>query len=147
MGQMEWKMPCVADDNSNTFAKSGFTPLLTAVLRARGANTPEKARLYLLRDESQMHDPMLLADLMTMDLTKPLPDLWPQFGAFGATPMLAIRGENSLLLSVETVAEMARRHGDLEIVTVAGQGHAPFLETADLPARIAAFLERVDQAI
>lgn len=92
-------------------------------------------------------DPMLLADLMTMDLTKPLPDLWPQFGAFGATPMLAIRGENSLLLSVETVAEMARRHGDLEIVTVAGQGHAPFLETADLPARIAAFLERVDQAI
>ena len=63
MGQMEWKMPSVADDNSDAFAKSGFTPLLTAILRARGADTPEKARLYLLRDESQLCDPMLLADM------------------------------------------------------------------------------------
>ena len=63
MGQMEWKMPCVADDNLDSFAKSGFTPLLAAVLRARGANTPEKARRYLLRDETQLCDPMLLADM------------------------------------------------------------------------------------
>ena len=63
MGQMEWKMPCVADDITDAFAKSEYTPLLTAVLRARGADTPEKARLYLLRDESQLCDPMLLADM------------------------------------------------------------------------------------
>ncbi len=63
MGQMEWKMPCVVDDNSDAFAKSGFSPLLTAVLRARGADTLEKARLYLLRDEALMCDPMLLSDM------------------------------------------------------------------------------------
>lgn len=87
-------------------------------------------------------DPMLLADLMTMDLTKPLPDLWPQFAAFGDTPILAIRGENSLLLSAATLEEMGKRHKGYEAITVAGQGHAPFLETGDLPGQIAAFLER-----
>jgi len=56
-------MPWVADDNSDAFAKSGFTPLLTAVLCSRGADTAEKARVYLLRDESQMCDPMLLSDM------------------------------------------------------------------------------------
>lgn len=63
MGQMEWKMPCITDDNLDAFVQSGFTPLLTAVLRARGADTPEKARLYLLRDESKLCDPMLLSDM------------------------------------------------------------------------------------
>ena len=63
MGQMEWKMPCVADEKFDDFKQLGFTPLLTAVLRARGADTPEKARQYLLRNESQMCDPMLLADM------------------------------------------------------------------------------------
>lgn len=63
MGQMEWKMPRTADDNLYAFVKSGFTPLLAAVLQARGANTPEKARRYLLRNESQLCDPMQLADM------------------------------------------------------------------------------------
>lgn len=89
-------------------------------------------------------DPMLLADLMTLDLSKPIPDLWPQFAAFGEIPMLSIRGENSLLLSAATVDEMGRRHKALEAITVAGQGHAPFLETGELPARIAAFFDRAD---
>jgi pimeloyl-ACP methyl ester carboxylesterase len=91
-------------------------------------------------------DLALLNGLMATDLSKPLPDLWPQFDALSATPLLVIRGENSLLLSGKTVEEMANRHPNLEAITVAGQGHAPFLETGELPARIVAFLDRADPA-
>jgi pimeloyl-ACP methyl ester carboxylesterase len=91
-------------------------------------------------------DPMLLADLMTLDLSQPIPDLWPQFAAFKDVPMLAIRGANSLLLSADTLTEMGNRHANFATITVAGQGHAPFLETGDLPTQIAAFFDRVDPA-
>jgi pimeloyl-ACP methyl ester carboxylesterase len=91
-------------------------------------------------------DPMLLADLMTLDLSQPIPDLWPQFAAFKDVPMLAIRGANSLLLSAGTLTEMGNRHANFAAITVAGQGHAPFLETGDLPTQIAAVFDRVDPA-
>lgn len=89
-------------------------------------------------------DPALVNTVLAMDLTQPLPDLWPQFEALASVPMLAIRGANSRLLSVATVEEMHQRHPGLESVTVEGQGHAPFLETGVLPARIANFLRRAD---
>ena len=90
------------------------------------------------------HDPALINTVLAMDLAQPLPDLWPQFAALSAVPMLAIRGANSRLLSVETLAEMARRHPRFAAITVAGQGHAPLLETGDLPERIAAFLKSAE---
>ncbi|MGO4835992.1 alpha/beta fold hydrolase, partial [Rhizobiaceae sp. 2RAB30] len=78
------------------------------------------------RDESGIpvpdFDPTLLETLNGVDLNKPLPTFWPQFMGLAAIPMLAIRGENSLLLSAEAFAEMGRRHPDIETVTVAGQG-------------------------
>ena len=88
-------------------------------------------------------DPRLTQTLAGLDLTKPLPTLWPQFEALAGVPMLAIRGANSRLLSAATLAEMRRRHPRLETVTVPGQGHAPFLETGALPGTIAGFLDRV----
>lgn len=72
----------------------------------------------------------------------PLPELWPQFEMLAAVPLLVIRGENSRLLTGETLAEMERRKPDLEAIAVTGQGHAPLLETAELPAHIADFLRR-----
>jgi len=90
-------------------------------------------------------DPALLNTLGLVDLSRPLPALWPQFEALRAMPVLAIRGANSTLLSAETFAAMARRHPDLQAVTVEGQGHAPLLETGSLPRTIAAFLERADR--
>lgn len=87
-------------------------------------------------------DPKLLTDLMSTDLSQPLPDLWPQFAALGGVPLLVIRGANSLLLSAATVDEMKRRHPNLEAATVAGQGHAPFLEMGDLPGRIQGLFSR-----
>jgi pimeloyl-ACP methyl ester carboxylesterase len=77
-----------------------------------------------------------------MNLTQPMPVFWAQFEGLAAVPMLVIRGENSKLLSAATLEEMARRHPNCETITVEGQGHAPLLETGDLPAAIAAFLER-----
>ena len=98
--------------------------------------------LYRETDQGLMpdFDPRLVETVAGLDLSKPLPDLWPQFEALVAIPLLAIRGANSKLLSVETLQEMGKRHPGTESITVDGQGHAPFLETGDLPGAIAAFL-------
>lgn len=85
-------------------------------------------------------DPMLIETVKTVDLSQPLPELWPQFEGFRDIPVMAIRGANSRLLSAETLDEMATRHPGLVTVTVEGQGHAPLLETAGLPEKIEAFL-------
>ncbi len=90
-------------------------------------------------------DPALLNTMTSIDLNKPLPQMWPQFEGLRGLPVLAVRGENSKLLAAETLEEMARRHPGMETVTVEGQGHAPLLETGDLPERIAAFLEKAER--
>lgn len=90
-------------------------------------------------------DPALVKTVTSIDLSQPLPLFWPQFAGLSKIPLMAIRGENSKLLSAETLDEMAKRHPGMEQITVAGQGHAPLLETGALPGRIAAFLERADQ--
>ncbi|PTE07254.1 alpha/beta fold hydrolase [Mesorhizobium helmanticense] len=102
--------------------------------------------LYRETEEGLMpdFDPRLIEALAGLDLTQPLPDLWPQFEALAAIPLLAIRGANSKLLSVETLEQMRKRHRDIETITVEGQGHAPFLETGGLPGAIATFLDRAE---
>lgn len=60
-------------------------------------------------------------------LDGPIPALWPQFEALKRVPVFVLRGENSDILSVETVDEMRRRHPALTALTVPGQGHAPLL--------------------
>ncbi len=90
-------------------------------------------------------DPKLVDTLAGLDLTRPLPALWEQFETLSAVPVLAIRGENSRLLSRATLEEMRLRHPQLETVTVPGQGHAPFLETGALPRTIADFIDRAQQ--
>ena len=92
-------------------------------------------------------DPRLVDTLAGVDFSKPLPDLWPQFEALAAVPLLAIRGANSKLLSAATLQEMQKRHPGMETITVEGQGHAPFLETGELPERIAAFFDRIDNQV
>ena len=91
-------------------------------------------------------DPKLVGTMAALDLSRPLPTLWPQFDALADMPMLAIRGATSRLLSPATVEEMARRHRDLKTITVDGQGHAPFLETGPLPGAIAAFIDDAERA-
>ncbi len=90
-------------------------------------------------------DQKLVTTLANQDFSKPLPDLWPQFDALAAIPLLAIRGANSKLLSTATLEQMQRRHGRMRAITVEGQGHAPFLETGNLPDAIAGFLDESER--
>ncbi len=89
-------------------------------------------------------DPALLKVVRDFDLDKPLPMIWPLFEALRGFPMLAIRGANSKLLSAGTLVEMANRHPACETFLVEGQGHAPLLETGELPKTITAFFDRAE---
>ena len=90
------------------------------------------------------YDPRLAKTFDGLDLERPLPPLWPQFDGLARVPVMLIRGANSDILSTATVEAMQARRPDLELVEVADQGHAPWLEEAGLIARIAAFIRRCD---
>ena len=90
------------------------------------------------------YDPALLNTLAALDPEKPLPALWTLFAALSKVPVFAIRGANSALFSAATLGEMAARHPDFSAVTVDGQGHAPLLETGELPTVIKAFLAEAE---
>lgn len=68
---------------------------------------------------------------------------WDAFAALAPSPLLAIRGETTDLLSLDTLAEMQRRAPAMQVFTVPGQGHAPLLLDAPTIGRIADFLETV----
>lgn len=74
------------------------------------------------------------------------PDFWPQFRSLTDTPVLVLRGENSDLLSAETVRKMRRIKPDLTALTVKGRGHVPFLDEPDARAAILSFVSDVDSA-
>ncbi|MGI9387103.1 MAG: alpha/beta fold hydrolase [Methyloligellaceae bacterium] len=90
------------------------------------------------------YDPRLAKPLAAIDLTKVLPPLWPQFKSLGLLPVLCIRGENSDILSAETVADMAVIHSQFESITVAKEGHAPLLWDDISKEAIADFLMNAD---
>lgn len=90
------------------------------------------------------YDPRLAKTLAQIDLSRALPDMWPQFLALAETPTLAIRGENSDLLSRATLKAMTERHPRLRSVTVEGQGHAPLLRDHATIEAIAGFLAECD---
>jgi pimeloyl-ACP methyl ester carboxylesterase len=71
------------------------------------------------------------------------PDLWPVFAALRPVPTLAIRGEISDVLSVQTFDRMAAEKPDLERLTVPGRGHPPLLDEPECVAAIDAFLSRL----
>ena len=79
-----------------------------------------------------------------IDLSRPVPDLWPQFIALGQVPALVIRGANSDVLSAETLEAMIERHPNLRTVTVPDQGHAPLLKDQDTVEAIASFFAAND---
>lgn len=104
---------------------------------ARLTFSDESGRLKL------RYDPELARTLETVTADTAPAELWPQFEALAAVPLLCLRGENSDLLSPETFAEMARRHPAFEAHVVPGQGHAPLLLDAATIAVIAEFVRRV----
>lgn len=90
------------------------------------------------------YDPRLLKGLEQLDLEAPLPTLWPYFEGLRHVPVLSLRGALSDILSEETVTEMSHRHPRFESAVVPNQGHAPFLSSPTLIARIARFVARCE---
>jgi pimeloyl-ACP methyl ester carboxylesterase len=80
----------------------------------------------------------------TTDLSRPVADLWAQFIALGQVPALVLRGENSDLLSAETLEAMVERHPNLRTMTVPDQGHAPVLKEPEIVEAIGAFFAAND---
>ncbi len=89
-------------------------------------------------------DPRVADGFSAIGPDNPPPELWPLYDALKDVPLMAVRGMLSDLLSPETLAEMAARRPDLDIVEVPDQGHAPLLEDRPTVARIAAFVRRCD---
>ena len=80
-----------------------------------------------------------------VDVSRPIPDLWPQFDALAGVPLMLIRGVNTDLLSSETVTAMRERRPDLHVMEVPGQGHAPLLTEDDIIGRIGQFAALCDR--
>ncbi len=86
-------------------------------------------------------DPAIAAAVKALDLSAPLPDLWPLFDLMNEKKVMVIRGENSSLLSQKTVGKMRERHPGLEAVVADGQGHAPLLHVGGLAQQTKAFFD------
>jgi pimeloyl-ACP methyl ester carboxylesterase len=85
------------------------------------------------------YDAQLRHTVADLDAETELPDFWPVFDAIQATPLLALRGAHSDLLSAKTLAEMMRRHPDAKALTVEDEGHAPLLWDAKTQDAIVTF--------
>ncbi len=131
---------------------ASFEALAAALERAMGAAFPDfSSRQWrgfartIYRDEDgrpRLSYDARLRDAVEVALAGAPADLWALFDALAGLPVLTIRGENSDILSAETLAEMARRRPDMAHVTVTNRGHAPFLDEPAAVAAIDEFLER-----
>lgn len=85
------------------------------------------------------YDPALRAPFVEA-FSGDLPEAWPFFDAIEPLPLCLIRGENSPLLSVQTVAEMRRRRPDIVYAEIPDRGHIPFLDEPDALAALHAWV-------
>ncbi|WP_068075499.1 alpha/beta fold hydrolase [Novosphingobium lentum] len=86
---------------------------------------------------------MKIAEPFAASNGEPGPDMWPLFDALAASPLLVLRGENSDILSVDVAARMIARAPGMELVTIAGTGHAPTLDEPQAVAAIERLLSRI----
>ncbi|WP_240516748.1 alpha/beta fold hydrolase [Marivivens niveibacter] len=77
-----------------------------------------------------------------MGQSQPQPDLWPMFDACLGRPLAVVRGENSDLMSADTVGKMAERCPDLVTAIAAGRGHVPFLDEPESTAALSEWFSR-----
>ena len=83
-------------------------------------------------------DPLIAVPLR--DNKAAAPNLWPLWGTLAKTPVLAIRGALSDVLSEVTLARMRSEKRDLAVLEVANRGHPPLLDEPESLAAIEGFL-------
>ncbi|MBO9123295.1 MULTISPECIES: alpha/beta fold hydrolase [unclassified Rhizobium] len=88
-------------------------------------------------------DPAIARELVSIDFTKLVPNLWAQYENFAALPLMVIRGENSALLTDNTLEAMAQQHPDLKILRVPDQGHPPLMHQQTALQNIQVFLAAI----
>jgi pimeloyl-ACP methyl ester carboxylesterase len=93
---------------------------------------------------ARAYDRKLARAIGGIDLSRPVPEMWPQFIALGQVPAFVLRGENSDVLSEATLEAMVERHPNLRSLTIADQGHAPVLKEPDTLEAIGAFFAAND---
>lgn len=127
--------PLLAEGDWNEMVDALYRPADAPVL-PRGSS--DDVADWLVPD----FDPAIAAAVKQLDLSAPLPDLWPLFDLLKETLLLVIRGETSALLRHETLRDMQARHPRMEIVKAKGQGHAPLLHLGGLAEAIHGFLSK-----
>lgn len=70
-------------------------------------------------------------------------DLWPFFDAMEGLPVALLRGANSRLLTMETVAKMQAKRPDMVFKNVPDRAHIPFLDEVESLEVIRAWLEKI----
>ena len=103
----------------------------------------EARRLYKLENGKLVlqFDKKLLTSLRSINLDERLPDMWPDFAALIRIPTVAIRAENTDILSQETFDAMQMLHPIMKTTIATGQNHAPILSVGGLDKQIAEFLK------
>lgn len=85
----------------------------------------------------------LLSDALKASNGK-VPSLWPQFTSLRGFPTLAVRGENSDILTAPVLTRMSETNPDLRTLTLRNRGHAPFLTEPGVLPEISKILMEAD---
>jgi pimeloyl-ACP methyl ester carboxylesterase len=91
------------------------------------------------------YDVKLARTLDGINFNRPLPSMWREFDGLGRMPVMVLRGENSDILSEDTVAAMRARRTAMDTMTIPDQGHAPLLTGPSVLDRIAEFVASCDR--
>ena len=86
------------------------------------------------------YDPKL-RDAVEQQGAQAAQDLWPFFDAMEGLPLACIRGENSDLLTTETLSQMQARRPDMIVATTVGRGHVPYLDEPEAVAALQTWVE------
>ncbi|MEL6202253.1 MAG: alpha/beta hydrolase [Pseudomonadota bacterium] len=88
------------------------------------------------------YDPKLAKTMEAYNLDQPIPTMWPQWISLRQIPTMVVRGENSALLSTDTIKSMGTVHEKMQTVTADGQGHAPLLHRPEVAKHLTVFLDQ-----
>lgn len=92
------------------------------------------------------YDANLVKPMEDMNLDGPPPAMWAQFMSLSHVPVMALRGENSDILSAATLSAMNECHRAMTTLEIADAGHAPLLIDPEEIRPVAAFVNACDQS-